>query len=183
LNSGHLAKYGQVNEVIETYMLSGQSSTAETTFAVDKTKAAQVVRLRVLDQEQNPAAIINSKDDFYLEAKVSVYEPLRGTMLFVLSTASGVWVLQTTAADSLQTMHTLKAGDEVIYQAKIPGGLLNEGSYTFHANFLPGSIGTYDIVRSQPFEITKVKEQTRYIGERIRDKSILRLNIDWEFIK
>jgi lipopolysaccharide transport system ATP-binding protein len=180
LDQGRVASSGSIEEVVGAYLNSGRYNQAETDFSVDTTKQVQIVKLQITDAAGKLSSELDSTQPFRMVIETLAHENVRGTLNLGLNTAEGVRVCHSVCADVIKEYSQFEKGNRRRFAVTFPGGLLNEGFYSFTVWLVPGNTGIYDVVSSPLFVLQARGPSESFVGERKKQRSILRLPLEWQ---
>jgi lipopolysaccharide transport system ATP-binding protein len=180
LNRGQLVMTGDIHSVVNTYLNSGAYNQAEIDFPLDRSKVVQVERLQIQDETGTLASEIDAAKCFQMVIETRAHDDVRGTVTLALNTSEGVRVCYSVCADSLKAYTQFTKGSRQRFVAKFPAGVLNEGFYHFTVWVGPGNTGSYDVAGSPLFRIQNITSTESLVGERKKNRAILRIPLAWQ---
>jgi lipopolysaccharide transport system ATP-binding protein len=180
LDQGRLVLTGSIEEVVGAYLNSGQYNQGETDFPIDTTKQVQILKLQITDAAGNVASELDSGKPFHMVIEILAHETVRGTLNVGLNTAEGIRVCHSVCADVIKEYSQFTKERRRRFIVTFPGGLLNEGLYSFTVWVVPGNTGVYDAVSSPLFALQTLGPSDSFVGERKKQRSILRVPLEWQ---
>jgi hypothetical protein len=111
------------------------------------------------------------------------HQDVRGTINLALTTPDGVRICHSVCADSIRSYTQFTKGCRQRFTATFPGALLNEGLYSFMVWVVAGSTGVYDVASSPSFRLNNVSSSESFVGERKKQRAILRISPSWEIVQ
>lgn len=183
LDQGKVVHMGDIRSVIETYVNFGQYQQAEAIFPEDASKPVQVQRLQILNDGGQLSSELDRTRPFQMAIEVYPHQTVRGTVNVALNTNDGVRVCHSVCADSIRRYTEFRRQMPVRFMVSFPGGLLNEGHYTFTVWVVPGNVGIYDVASSPMFHLRALNGTDSFIGERKKHRSILCVPLKWEVVE
>jgi len=183
LNRGEVVSVGDINSVVGTYLNSSVYNQAESTFPIDNSKTVQVTQLQVLDDTGRLASELDASKPFQMIVETLAHEDARGTINLALTTPDGTRVCHSVCADSIKAYTQFAKGSSRRFAVTFPGSILNEGFYSFMVWVVPGNSGVYDVASSPLFQIQIVSSAESFVGERKKQRAILRIPLVWQVDK
>lgn len=182
LEGGRLVQDGEIGSVIDAYLNSGPNGQSEVVFPDNPSKSVQVTKLQIIDYRGRSTLELDRAKPFCLVADIFAWERLRGTLIFALDTAHGVRVCKSVCADVLEQYTYFEANETKRFRISVPPGLLNEGLFKAVVWVVPGNTGVFDFVESPIFGLVDLTGRASFFGERKKDTSILRIDVNWKIL-
>jgi lipopolysaccharide transport system ATP-binding protein len=151
LEKGCIKMFDRTDKVIHYYLNSGESA-AITEFPVDMSKDAQISKITIQNNKDVPQAKLLIDEDFSINVKFSVFQPLSKTMLSLIFYNQGEVLLFASQSDKSLQLDDLEVGDYSI-TVKIPAFLFNTGIFFFDAVIHKPMVISFDYKKNIGFEI------------------------------
>lgn len=180
LRSGAMSFDGEIKAAIQHYMDTGLQGDAITEYPVDASKRVQILCIAVCDVTGTPRTSHDWNADLYVQVKVAARTTATVACVVQLITADGVRVCQLNSANFFKKLTPLSNGQEITYQARIGGGILNPGAFSITAIVTEGNVGNYDNRSSSTIWLEAMTPAGDFLGQRKRDLSLLRLPAEWQ---
>ena len=130
LVGGKLLDFAATDTIIDLYMKDSAPSAMEFTKPADPANPVSIVRVAVLDRNDQPAATVEHADGFTLEIDYEVHKPLHDTLLWAaIRTMLDIEVFSSADYDSDASLLGERQPGRYRARVVIPGALLNVGSY------------------------------------------------------
>ncbi len=150
LNRGHLEYHDQVSDVIDHYMTKHALSIRSRVFKDGDAPGTRAIRLTSAElSSEVPSGVLTIDSEIRLKFRFQADQAVTNFNLTLI-----LWTLSGTCIFSCMSHRVLElAPDEYSSELVIPGGLLNNGTFSIDLHFLAGSTTLFKVTELLVFDV------------------------------
>lgn len=171
LNGGMVSSIGQVDKVINYYMLGSQPNQCQgdVSFQENEVKPFQLIGLRLLDSDDNICTSFSCDSNVTIECTCRVRQPVPGLYGYLLiSKSDGMDILESDSFDTLpNVLDELQPGLRR-FRITIPPRTLGHGEYSIYLNFSSSSLSGQSVDSPQTVARFRLDDSKSRRGNRRR---------------